>query len=110
MATLGPIGNAIHVNQLTAAVASEKNSLQNRVELQNMAAANASNAKTKEIEEVRPTEEIHKVDPDREHHNQRAKEENPQEKESAEVSEEENDNSSASSNGKNPYHRLDITV
>jgi len=42
MAISGPIGNAIYVNQQTATVASEKNSLQNRVELQNMAAANAS--------------------------------------------------------------------
>ncbi len=111
MAITGPIGNAIYVNQQTATVASEKNSLQNRVELQNMAAANASNAKTREIEEVRPTEEIHKVDPDREHHNQRAKEEAPGEKESQEAPNEANDHDeTGSSEGKRSMHRLDITV
>ncbi len=112
MAIVGPIGNAIHVNQLTAAVASEKNSLQNRVELQNIAAANASNAKTKEVEEVRPTEEIHKVDPDREHNNQRAQEETPQEKESPEQKEhQEYDEQESSVDVTAPsQHRLDITV
>ena len=111
MAALGPIGNAIHVNQLTPAVASEKNSLQNRVELQNMAAANASNAKTKEIEEVRPTEEIHKVDPDREHNNQRAQEETPKEKESTEEHQENDDEQESSVDATAPsQHRLDITV
>ncbi len=112
MASMGPIGNAIYVNQLTANVASEKNAVQNRVELQNMAAANASNAKTKEIEEVRPTEEIHKIDPDREHHNQRAKEETPQEKEpQASLEEEEGREADSSSSETEPLHRrLDITV
>jgi len=111
MAISGPIGNAIYVNQQTATVASEKNSLQNRVELQNMAAANASNAKAREIEELRPTEEIHKVDPDREHHNQRAQEEVPQKKEAQESSDEENDESSSDSQeSARSSHRLDITV
>ena len=101
MASVGPIGSAIHVNQLTPVVASEKNALQNRVELQNMAAANASNAKQKEIEEVRPTEEIHMVDPDREHNQQRANEENPKKREEEEGEKEKPAPSS---------HRLDIIV
>jgi hypothetical protein len=100
MASVGPLGSVIHTNQLTPVVASEKSAVQNRFELQNMAAANASNDKQKEIEEIRPTEENHKVDEDREHTEQHAKEENPKEKE-----EEEPESASAPSG-----HRLDITV
>ena len=101
MASIGPVGGAIHVNQLTPVVASEKNALQNRFELQNMAAANASNEKQKEIEEVRPTEENHMVDSDREHTEQHAKEENPKERKE----EEEKEESSSSS-----LHHLDVKV
>jgi len=101
MASVGPLGSVIHTNQLTPVVASEKNAMQNRFELQNMAAANASNDKQKEIEEVRPTEENHMVDEDREHTEQHAKEENPKE-----VEEDEEEERASSSSG----HRLDITV
>ncbi len=100
MASVGALGSTIHTNQLTAAVASEKNALQNKFELQNMAAANASNDKKKEVEEVRPTEENHMVDEDREHTDQHAKEENPK-KQNEEAGEEEKSP---------PLHRLDIKV
>ena len=79
MASIGPIASTVFTNQLTPAVASEKNALQNRFELQNIAASESANAKTKEIEEVRPTEENHKVDEDREHTQQEAESENPKE-------------------------------
>ncbi|MEA2110435.1 MAG: hypothetical protein U9P71_00145 [Campylobacterota bacterium] len=100
MASVGALGSTIHTNQLTAAVASEKTALQNKFELQNMAAANASNESKKEIEEIRPTEENHMVDEDREHTNQHAKEENPKEK-----PEDEGEEEAAA-----PLHRLDIKV
>ncbi|MEA1918783.1 MAG: hypothetical protein U9N52_03000 [Campylobacterota bacterium] len=102
MASIGPIGSAIYTNQQIATVASEKNALQNRFELQNMAAADASNAKAKEIEEVRPTEENHKVDEDREHTKQEAESENPKDRESKKEDEEANESP--------PLHRLDIKV
>ncbi len=64
---IGPIGNAIYVNQQMATVASEQTAVMNRFELQTLAAAAAAQEKKKEVEEVRPTEENQGVDPDREH-------------------------------------------
>jgi hypothetical protein len=101
MASIGPIANAIYTNQLTPAVASEKNALQNRFELQNMAAADATNEKKKEVEEVRPTEENHKVDEDREHTDQEAESKNSKDREQKDDEETEDIP---------PLHRLDIKV
>lgn len=72
---VGPIGNAIYVNQQMASVASEKNALFNRFELQALAAATVAQEEKREIEEVRPTEENHAVDPDREHTREQAEQE-----------------------------------
>jgi hypothetical protein len=72
---LGPIGNAIYVNQQMATVASEKNAILNRFELQALAAATAAQEEKQEIEEVRPPEENHGVDPDREHTKEQAEQE-----------------------------------
>ncbi len=102
MASIGPVVNAIYTNQQTPAVASEKNALQNRFELQNLAAAESVNAKTKEIQEVRPTEESHKVDEDREHTKQEAESQNQKEREKEEQEEKEKQLP--------PLHRLDIKV
>jgi Ran GTPase-activating protein (RanGAP) involved in mRNA processing and transport len=84
---IGPVGNAIYVNQQMASVASEKTALQNRFELQNVAANAMANDKQKEVEEVRPTEENHEVDPDREHQKHESDDEqkrNPKEDEEEE--------------------------
>jgi hypothetical protein len=102
MASIGPLANVIYTNQGTPAVASEKNALQNRFELQNLAAAEATNNKKKEIEELRPAEESHKVDEDREHTKQEAESENPKDREKKEDDEEEEKTP--------PLHHLDIKV
>ena len=78
MAEIGPIGSAIYVNQQMASVASEKNALLNRFEMQALAAANASQEEKQEIEDVRPPEENHGVDPDREHTKEQAQQEEQQ--------------------------------
>jgi len=70
-----PLGNVVVVNQMTPAATSLQNAHTNRVDIQNFAAQVAANEKKREIEEVRPTEENHKVDPDREHQRQEADEE-----------------------------------
>ncbi len=101
MASIGPVASAIYANQLTPAVASEKNALQNRFELQNMAAADATNNKTKEIQEIRPTEENHKVDEDREHTKHEAESENPKDRKQEDDEETEE---------MPPLHHLDIKV
>ena len=64
---IGPIGNAIFVNQQTATVSSVQGNQNNRFDLQNVAAQAAANEKEKEVMEVRPAEENHEVDPDRDH-------------------------------------------
>jgi len=77
---IGPVESAIFTNQQIASVASDKNAVQNRIDLQNQAAATAANDKEKEVLEVRPTEENHEVDPDREHQKQEADSENPKDR------------------------------
>ena len=100
---IGPVGNAIYVNQQMATVASEKNAQQNRFELQNLAAAAATNEKETEVQEVRPTEENHMVDPDREHTKEEAEQEMKREEHEKEGEEEEKKETP-------PIHRLDIKV
>ncbi len=102
MAEIGPIGGAIYANQQMASVASEKNAVLNRFELQALAAATAAQADKKEIEEVRPTEENQGVDPDREH----TKEQAEQEERRHAHHEEANENKKPPK----PLHLLDIKV
>ena len=101
---LGPVGNAIFVNQQTPIVSSIKADHSARFDLQNMAAQQIVNEKDKEIKEVRPTEENAAIDPDREHQRQEADEEMAQKekKEKEENNQEE----------KTPpaFHHIDIRV
>lgn len=64
---LGPIGNTIFANQMTASVSSVQNAHNNRVEVQNMMAQSAINERDEKVLEVRPTEENQEVNEDREH-------------------------------------------
>ncbi|MDX1296011.1 MAG: hypothetical protein R3302_07080 [Sulfurimonadaceae bacterium] len=100
---IGPVGNAIYVNQQTAAVASEKNAVQNRFELQNLAAAAATNEKEEEVQEVRPPEENQMVDADREHTKEEAEQEMKRQKKEPKEGEEAEEETP-------PLHRLDIKV
>lgn len=100
---VGPIGNAIYVNQQMATVASEKNAVLNRFELQTLAAASAAQEAQKEVEEVRPPEENQGVDPDREH----TKEQAEQEERRSESDKKPEEDASAA---QQPLHLLDIKV
>lgn len=71
---IGPIGNAIYVNQQTASVASEVGSNMNRADVQQVAAQTIMQERLKELQETRPAEEMAEVDPDREHQQQNAEE------------------------------------
>jgi len=73
--SLGPVGNAIYVNQQTASVASAQGNQNNRFDLQNVVAQAAANEKDEKVLEVRPTEENQEVDPDREHQKNEADQE-----------------------------------
>ena len=77
---VGAIGNAIFVNQQTASVASVQGNQNTRFDLQNVAAQAAANEKEEKVLEVRPTEENHEVDPDREHQKNEADQENKRSK------------------------------
>ncbi len=101
---IGPVGNAIYVNQQTASVASVANSHNNRVEFQNMVAQVAVQEKEKEVLEVRPAEENHEINPDREHEKNEAEQEMARNKKREKPEEEEQEEE------KIPLHRLDIKV
>jgi hypothetical protein len=100
---IGPIGNAIFVNQQTATASSVQNAHNNRVEFQNLAAQAAANDKDKQVIEVRPTEESHEVDPDREHERQQADEETKR-------SEHQDEDEEKDEKYDHPLHKLDIKV
>ncbi len=97
---IGPVGSAIYVNQQMAIVASEKTAIHNRFDLQNLAAAAIINEKEKEVQAVRPTEEITETNEDAER-KKREEEENEKNKENREEKEEEKSP---------PLHLLDIKV
>ena len=100
---IGPIGNAIYVNQQTASVASAQGNQNNRFDLQNVAAQAAANEKEEKVLEVRPTEENQEVDPDREHQKNEADQENKRGEREAFRGDEEEEKES-------PLHKLDIKV
>ncbi|NLC28169.1 MAG: hypothetical protein GX780_05290 [Campylobacteraceae bacterium] len=64
---IGPVGGMIFANQNMHLQAMKQLDFQARLDAQNSAAATATNEKSKEIEAVRPTEETHKIDPEKEH-------------------------------------------
>ncbi len=107
MASIGPVVSAVYTNQQMALVAGEKNALHNRFELQNLAANTSANAKQKEVEELRPTEEAHMIDPDREH----AKKDNDRKmRQDRESEQDESENGYGDESIEAPLHRLDIKV
>ena len=63
------------VNQNMHISASKQIDLQGRIDFQNIVAAAATNAKSRDIEETRPTEEGKVIDSDREHNKGRAEDE-----------------------------------
>ena len=99
---IGPIGNTIYVNQQIASVASDKNVQLNRFELQALAAQVIMQDQEKEVLEVRPAEENHAVDPDREHTKEQAEQE--------ERRSEDRENASSPEEEQKPLHILDIKV
>ena len=104
--SVGAIGNVVLVNQMTPAVTPLQGNQNTRFDLQNIAAQAAVQEKEQEIEELRPAEESHEVDPDREHQREEADEEteNLPKDEGHEIVEEEENNE------EEPVHLLDIKV
>jgi PAS domain-containing protein len=101
---LGPIGNTVYVNQQTPFVATVKADYNSKIDFYNTAAQHIVNEKEKEVEEVRPTEENHQIDPDREHQKNEMDQERENEKNSRKKHNENEKNNSSS------LHQLDIKV
>ena len=108
MANVGPIGSTIFTNQMMPAVSTTQTAENNRVDFQNMAAQAAVNEKQKEVEDVRPAEENHSVDPDREHQKEEG-EENAKMTKKREKKEQDDDADTLENMG-NALHKLDIKV
>lgn len=102
---IGPIGNTIFVNQMTPAATSMPNADNNRIEFQNMVAQIATQEQNKEIEEVRPAEQNHAVDPDREHTKEEAEQEQKREQHQSSDEEQNSDEDRMPT-----VHKLDIKV
>lgn len=101
---VSPVGNMIYVNQNMQVGASKQTDFQARLDAQNLAANEASNDKEKEVQEVRPTEETYKIDPEKEHE----KDKKEQEEEAREASQEKDLQKDEKSESKT--HILDITA
>jgi hypothetical protein len=99
---LGAVDNTIFVNQMSANVTSVPNAHNNRIELQNVMAQAMVNEQDEKVLEVRPTEENHGVDPDREHQ----RDEIDRESERSEKREKKDDEEES----KETPHHLDIMV
>jgi len=108
--SVGAIGSAILVNQMTPTVTPLQGNQNTRFDLQNVAAQAAVQEKEKEVEEVRPTEESHAVDPDREHNKQETEEEMSEEMEKSAKKDEESDKEIEEEDSDKYHHLLDIKV
>ena len=70
-----PLGNTIFINQNVNMVSNKVADVQNRFDLQNLAAASLASDEKQEVLEVRPTEETYKIDPKNEHEKQKGRQE-----------------------------------
>jgi hypothetical protein len=102
---IGPLGNVIFINQNMHVAASKQTDMLNRYEIQNFHAALTANEKDEVIQEVRPTEETHHIDPDREHQKDQEEQKNKKSKELKQKEDKINDQTTRST-----LHLLDITV
>ena len=82
---VGPIGSVVYANQMMPAQAAKQMDYQNSVQMQNALAAAMQAEKEDTVQEVRPTEESYKIDPENEHERHKHEQEE-QEKEQEERS------------------------
>ena len=98
---LGPVGNAIYVNQQTPFASTKSTSFLNNINEQSFVAAMDATKEQKEIQKVRPTEENQKINPDKEHQKQEHDQEQKRQDKKTKQSDQEK---------QNPIHHLDIKV
>lgn len=73
---VSPIGNLHFINQNAPVVSSTHANNQARIDLQNAMTTEIASEKKDEIAELRPTEEIYKIDPQNEHEKQKNSQQN----------------------------------
>lgn len=71
--SVSPLGNVVYVNQNMHIASNLSSNLQNRFDLQNVAAMLKANEQKDEKAKIRPTEETHDIDPENEHEKYRIK-------------------------------------
>jgi len=69
--SVSQLGGVTYTNQNTPVAATSQQNYQNRLDMQNAIAAQMLDDKEKKVDETRPAEESHKIDPDREHERQK---------------------------------------
>ena len=99
---ISPLGNIVYVNQNMNFTAAKITNQLNRYDLQSFMTAEMMNEKEKTVMEVRPTEEGHEINPDRDHNKEQPEKE---EKEKKEFQEEEGPHSDTPN-----LHILDVKV
>ena len=99
---ISPLGNIVYINQNMNVAASKVTNQLNRYDLQNFMTAEMVNEKEKIVTEVRPPEESHAIDPDRDKNQ-------PQEEDNAETQEQEDQEKGPHSDTPN-LHILDVKV
>ena len=89
---IGPIGAINYANQAMPAQTKIQSNFQNRLDIQSSVAASIQEADKKEIEDIRPSEESYKIDPENEHEKKRreAEQKNTQKKPRKKQKEKEN--------------------
>lgn len=97
-----PLGNVIQINQNMHIAAHKVSNAMSRIDIQDLAAREIAKDEKKEIEEVRPTEESHKVNEDSEREKHQAQDERYRQKRKDEDEEDEEK--------KDELHHLDLKV
>ena len=100
---ISPLGNIVYINQNMHIAASKVTNQLNRYDLQNFMTAEMIKDKDKIITEVRPTEESHGIDPDREKNQ-------PQEEKEKEHDQEEYEEEKGPHSDTPNLHILDVKV
>ena len=108
-----PVGGMIYANQNMQVAASKQTDFQARLDAQGVAATVAANEEEKKVQDVRPTEETHKIDPEKEHQREKSDEETGANEEqilSKENAKEEEEEEKKSSLDDDLGHNLDIKI
>ena len=104
---IGPIGAINYANQAMPAQTKIQANFQNRLDMQSSVAAAIQEDDKKEIEDIRPSEESYKIDPENEHEKEKQDEQSGEKEKEAEFLDK---IEKSAKNKKSTTHLLDIKV